>query len=89
MSGFTEHIQGSCQSVWSALAAEETAGPIKVLTFLGINLESERMESCLPGNKLHNRKGFMTQKSQTNKGMVKAVAFALLTSHLNLEEKGI
>lgn len=80
---------GSCQSVCSALAAEETAGPIKVITFLGINLESERMKWCLPGDKLHNPKGLVIQKLEAGKGVVKAVAIALLTDHLNLGEKYI
>lgn len=47
------------------------------------------MEWCSPGDKLHNPKGFTTQKSQTCKGVVKAVATALLNIHLNLEEKDI
>lgn len=71
------------------MAAEETAGPIKVITFLDINLESERMEGCLPGDKLHNPKGLVTQKLQASEGVVKAVATALLTGRLNLGEKCI
>lgn len=71
------------------MAAEETAGPIKVITFLDINLVSERMERCLPGNKLHNPKGLETPRLQPSEGVVKAGATSLLTGCLKLGEKCI
>jgi len=45
-------VQGVCQHLGVPLAEEKVEGPSTSLTFLGILLDTEKMEACLPDDKL-------------------------------------
>ena len=45
-------VQGVCQHLGVPLAEEKVEGPSTSLTFLGILLDTAKMEACLPDDKL-------------------------------------
>ena len=56
-----------CESIGIPIAHEKTEGPSRVMTFLGIELDSEVMQATLPSDKIEKCRTLITQLLHRNK----------------------
>ena len=68
-----EEVKSTCEWLGIPLAIEKVAGPTTVLTFLGITLDTNQMEACLPPEKLDRMRTTIAQWLPKKKATKRAI----------------
>ena len=70
-------IMEVCSQLGILLALEKLEGPTQSLTFLGITLDTHRMEACLPPDKLQHIRNqvatWLTKKNATKRDILSLI----------------